>query len=221
MNLKDELRILLGNPSTTEFSVDAAGVAVDSALLELSKFKGPVKTSYYTETETDKQDYDLPVDCIKIIDCLWGSTLVAWNTFRPLYLPETYGRASITAEWFENPGLRTIYQLKVVQAIKAADQSWEYLENNKIRLYPAPSNTGDLIYFLYRTLLTESSLSKYDRESLLIYAEAKARKMALGIDVYTRIGETNEDKSVAWGIIRDLEKRFYSRVFVGGTGTRS
>ena len=151
-DLTTQVRRLIGNPSTTEFSdADLQGLLTIEALAWLNR-RRPGKTLSSFTTVNEQQDYDeKPAAAYRVTEVFWMGG--GYDLFSPSmrYLPSSMDVDDRIAGFnaVENPALIQVLYKHIEQYKRNfAGKGWE-TENGLIRLEPRPGETGDYVYYFY------------------------------------------------------------------------
>jgi len=150
--LINDVRYLCGGPDSTEVPNEMIRDALKGRTLEWINRRRPAKAFTYFETVANQQDYDAkPANAYRVTNVWWLSA--DFEHFSPdmRYLPESHDLNYQLAGFsvIDNPSLvEQFYKFVTAYQNNFAGEGYETGEG-KIRLAPAPSTTGDDVYFEY------------------------------------------------------------------------
>lgn len=170
-----KLRRLLGNIDESRLTPMQARDAVLSAVREYSKYR-PIRVLDSLITTKDKADYDLSAKSriVKVKEIFYsaGPSFEGQSIF-----PDLHGRLE-GLSIFENPSLWRQFTQKLEQFRYIFDGSFEYDRSGKIlRLIPAPSRTGDSVYYVWLQGHNALTVPEDDEDVLMLWAKAEAKEM--------------------------------------------
>ena len=165
-----KVRRMCGSPDTTDISDTNLQAFFTEDALDWMNDRRPKTAIRSFNTVQNQQVYDVkPASARRIVNVWWLDA--GWNIFSPTMktLPDALNLDQQLTGFsvLDNPALVTEFYKKVVEYERNFKGVGEETDNGKIRLLPAPTTTGDPVYFSY-SFDRWSSITNIPRE----YVEA-------------------------------------------------
>jgi len=228
--LKGRLRRALGNLTTAQFSDDQCTDAVSSAINEYSKNR-PVKVLDFLTTVEDQALYDLSskTGIMKVKEVFYSSS-ESYQILPGEIIPDysLMGRLE-GISIFENPSIWLQYMQRLEQYKEIFQGDFEYESSSKmLRLIPAPSLSGQVVYYVWNKKHTALTIPEEDVDTLLLWARGEAKetissKKAVEVQSVSGYGESVSFGASAADLIEEaadlkakFQKKFGSSFFTTG-----
>lgn len=180
------LRTRQGEPPEADVSNQMLAEAVETALREYSRYKGP-KRLFSTPGVEDQDLYDLPEEAVRVVEAFWPHGVTSEPNifdvdtllFHGGFLGHGAGAGPGTdINLFENPSILNIFYEKWKALRERFQGEWQEVQAPtgaflQIRVMPPPRTTGDVVV-LYRADVPDvNRIPKGDLETFFLAAMAE------------------------------------------------
>lgn len=180
------LRTRQGEPSEADVSNQLIAEAVETALREFGRYKGP-KRLFTTPAVLDEDLYDLPEEAVRVLEVFWPHGVTTepniFDVNSLLFHGGAYGYGSVAdpgtdINLFENPSMFNIFYEKWKALRERFQGEWQEVQAPtgaflQVRVMPPPKTAGDVIV-LYRADVPDvDRIPKGDYETFMIAAMAE------------------------------------------------
>ena len=223
--LKEKIRRKLGNVSTTEITDDQLGDVIEDTLYQYSQYKPRKKIGYITTTkdtgEYNVTDSDIATNVessiISIIDCFYGMSGQYFDTDFPNILGNDFAMGRLSGiSLFDNPAITNQYLQKLDYFKRKYGSDWEFWDRGDdakiLVLIPAPSSSGDKIYFLYTYRHTSIlSVSDDDEDVFIDGCLWKATEMMIFSNRVNSVSSQGESVNINNSIWEKMSEKYEKR----------
>ena len=166
VELRNDLRIRLGNPSTSEISNSDLDRILVGALRNVNH-RCPRQNMSYFPTVAGTQNYSLPSGRTPIE--VWPPTETGWGVGLPSELgPNIDELAGL--DLFNNPALLIGYYQKVSMYSSLFGSDWDWVAN-QVMILPCPEENGSRVYYTYIYDWVWTTLENWSKEMVLIWGQ--------------------------------------------------